>query len=126
MSDMKRVNPEVVKKAAEMAHKDCIAEIGQDGNQVFYARLSEASGIYQFNPLTSDDDAMKLGEALERDGWGFGYDSVREEYKARMVKYGGGNNWSDTVLYAETSAMRYLKCVSAMTSLPLYAEESMG
>ena len=140
MSEQK-INPFVVKAAAEMAKpgpwvwfmpdermRGCVVVNATEAASTYSpVRLLDvhehASGEllhrYEcFNPLTSDDDAMKLERALKGRGWFFGQSyagPADKRYWAKNGKLGFKEfNESDLVLL--------LACVALEHSLELFGE----
>lgn len=120
MSDMKRVDPALIKKAAEMARPGCqVVYEHQFSDGHFQLTICDESGRqHTFDPAKLMDDAFMLERALKKEGWWFGqfndlkYGATRYADKARNRERIDICDNSDTLLL--------LKCVSAMTGIELY------
>lgn len=113
----KVINPELLLECARMAVP------GKEW--IDFGGWIACEGAYdagpEFNPLTNDADAMKLGEVLERVyGWYFHHS---DDY-GFVAYYWWDYDHHDAWLKAESSPMRYFKCVSAQTGIPLYVEST--
>lgn len=114
MSEQK-INPKVVLEAANMAEpgRNWVISDGiimDDDMPRFYTDW--------FEPLTSDDDAMKLERALKRrgNGWWSFFVNALGLYMATSAE---GPCESQ---YDESDTLLLLKCVAAMKSLELFGE----
>lgn len=128
MSEQK-INPKVVLEAARMCGlRD--AHLSRDKAHVDY--FNEGGGWYRtFDPLTSDDDAMKLERALKKLEWQFSYErdefqASREHSKPIMVGGMPGQEISTELLSDDSDTLLLLKCVSAITGIPLHAKGVEG
>lgn len=125
------INPELLLACAEMAYPE------EKGNWRIAANGDVYTTDWQyFRPLKSNADAMKLGEALERNGFKFWFSTEYEyepsddgRYRVTVGEseyyYGLGFDFPNPVK-DKTSALRYVKCVSAQTSIPLLANNTEG
>lgn len=119
MEPEKTINPELVKKCAEMSGVR-LQEI--DGKlivmrpEVYAFEHCDALEPWPkivYDPMNSDTWQKALQMALERDGWEFGYNESFG-YWAQNLKKGFSH------VMAESPAMRLLKVISSLTGVPLY------
>lgn len=123
----KTINPELVKKAAEVAIPTLRWQSAYDANGdlvVFAEVVGDKIGgtdikRFEFDPLTSDSDAWALLLALLKEDWEIKWATVWRCWKADNKHiFFCGEYFRD-----ESMAMLLLKCLSAMTGLPLYLED---
>lgn len=110
---VERVNPELLLKCAQLARPELPWFICPHTTNRIRHRTQLGGS---FDPLTSDDDAMKLERALKREGWNFGYWHPNTVFIARPESsiYSVILDKSDTILL--------LKVVAHQFSIPLYQE----
>jgi hypothetical protein len=120
---MDKINPELMLAAARMAipsQKWVIFVMENTAREKTtkiirrYAGYEKQLHEIEFNPLTNPADRAALGEALEREGWEFFCQNKRYVATNRRLKY--------DIQQAESPALRYLKCVEAMTGIPMEAK----
>jgi hypothetical protein len=117
----KTINPELVKKAAEVAIPGTKWYI-EDGRVFEWSRRRKDGSLVEWIDfdLTSDSDAMKLERALRRKEngqWVFSFDTqVPGEHSAWSFTDSGVS------VHSPSDTLLLLECVSAMTGLPLYME----